>query len=194
MRRRELIEAAARLFSEKGYESVAVRDILSEVGGAPGMFYYYFKSKQDIYIAVMEQYLSERLEQRCNILEDVSIPFEEKKAVYQSVVTEDIGGYLERFHPQTRRSIADDSYKLWDFVQMLNKLSKAHGAYLLQGIQAGAISGDLGITEENVEAFSLYTLYGAWGLFYNGKFADSDRDFTLDDVYDVIHKIFFRSS
>ena len=47
-RRKELVDTAARLFAEKGYESVSVRDILNEVSGAPGMFYYYFKSKQDI--------------------------------------------------------------------------------------------------------------------------------------------------
>ena len=49
-RRKELIDVAARLFAEKGYESVAVRDILAEVNGAPGMFYYYFKSKGKIAI------------------------------------------------------------------------------------------------------------------------------------------------
>lgn len=49
-RRKELIDLAARLFAEKDYESVAVRDILAEVNGAPGMFYYYFKSKGKIAI------------------------------------------------------------------------------------------------------------------------------------------------
>ena len=38
-RRKELVDTAARLFAEKGYESVSVRDILNEVSGAPGMFY-----------------------------------------------------------------------------------------------------------------------------------------------------------
>ena len=41
-RRKELIDTAARPFAERGYESVSVRDILAEVNGAPGMFYYYF--------------------------------------------------------------------------------------------------------------------------------------------------------
>ena len=50
VRKQELIEIAAKLFAEKGYEAVSVRDILDVVGGAPGMFYYYFKSKQDIYL------------------------------------------------------------------------------------------------------------------------------------------------
>ena len=56
VRRKELIEVAAKLFSQKGYENVSVRDILSEVNGAPGMFYYYFKSKQEIYIAVIDSF------------------------------------------------------------------------------------------------------------------------------------------
>ena len=40
VRRQELIDVALRLFVERGYESVSVRDILDEIGGTPGMFYY----------------------------------------------------------------------------------------------------------------------------------------------------------
>lgn len=47
IRKKELIDTAAELFAEKGYEAVSIRDILEKVHGAPGMFYYYFKSKQD---------------------------------------------------------------------------------------------------------------------------------------------------
>ena len=47
VRKQELIEIAAKLFAEKGYEAVSVRDILDVVDGAPGMFYYYFKSKNE---------------------------------------------------------------------------------------------------------------------------------------------------
>ena len=55
-RKQEFIEVATRLFAAKGYEKVSVRDILAEVNGAPGMFYYYFKSKEDIFLACMETY------------------------------------------------------------------------------------------------------------------------------------------
>ena len=68
VRRQELIDVASALFAEKGYEAVSVRDILNVVDGAPGMFYYYFKSKQDIYIAAMEQYITQRLERKCKIV------------------------------------------------------------------------------------------------------------------------------
>ena len=68
IRRQELIDIAAALFAEKGYEAVSVRDILEVVNGAPGMFYYYFKSKQEIYMAAMEQYITRRLERKCKIM------------------------------------------------------------------------------------------------------------------------------
>ena len=80
LRKRELIDAAAALFAERGYEGVAVRDILAAVNGAPGMFYYYFKSKQDIYLAVVAQELETRIGRRCEMLEDPALPFDKKKA------------------------------------------------------------------------------------------------------------------
>lgn len=191
VRRRELIAIASRMFSEKGYEGVSVRDILDEVNGAPGMFYYYFKSKQDIYLAVMEEYLNETIERKCQILKNDAIPFEEKQVVYQKLVAEDICGYMDRFLPTDCSSITDTSYKLWDFVQMLNKLAKPYAEFILQGVREGKISNELGITEENAEAFSLYSLYGAWGMLYNEKFTEGTTNFDVKDVVQVIQKIFY---
>lgn len=134
VRKQELIEIASRLFAEKGYEAVAVRDILEEVNGAPGMFYYFFKSKQDIYIAAMEQYISERLERKCKIIEDDTVSFDEKLPVFWSMIAEDIRGYLERYNPKADASISDSSYKLWDLVQMIGRMVEPYSKFILQGI------------------------------------------------------------
>ena len=80
-RRKELIDTAARLFAERGYESVSVRDILAEIGGAPGMFYYYFKSKQEIYLAAMEDYITQNLERKCELLQNEEMTFEERREI-----------------------------------------------------------------------------------------------------------------
>ena len=113
-----MIDAASALFAEKGYEAVSVRDILNVVNGAPGMFYYYFKSKQDIYLASMEQYIAKRLKRKCRILEDEAVSFEEKLPIFRSMVEEDIQGYMENFAPRCDASISDTSYKLYDLVHM----------------------------------------------------------------------------
>jgi AcrR family transcriptional regulator len=54
-RRQELIDAAERLFMEKGYEATAVSDIVQDVGVAQGTFYYYFRSKEEILEAIIEK-------------------------------------------------------------------------------------------------------------------------------------------
>ena len=57
-RKQELIDAATRLFNERGYEQTAVSDIVREVEVAQGTFYYYFSSKDEILEAVIEKDMS----------------------------------------------------------------------------------------------------------------------------------------
>jgi TetR/AcrR family transcriptional regulator, transcriptional repressor for nem operon len=51
-----LIFAAMRLFSEKGYGSTSVADILREAGANSGSLYHAFPTKQDLLIAVLQTY------------------------------------------------------------------------------------------------------------------------------------------
>jgi AcrR family transcriptional regulator len=54
-RKLELINAAERLFLEKGYERTAVSDIVKSIHVAQGTFYYHFSSKAQILEAVLEK-------------------------------------------------------------------------------------------------------------------------------------------
>ncbi len=153
------------------------------------MFYYYFKSKQDIYLATLEQFLSERIEKRCRVLEDERISFEEKRKTLHCLVQEDLAGYMSRYQQSEERSISDDSYKLWDFMQMLNRLVGPYTGFILQGLREGKIPRGNGITEDNAEAFATFFLYGAWGMIYNGKYTEGKTKFTLNEVYEVVGSI-----
>lgn len=53
-RRLELVEAARRVFREKGYSAANVTDIIKEVGISQGTFYLYFNGKEDVFDAVAE--------------------------------------------------------------------------------------------------------------------------------------------
>lgn len=44
--RKEILEAAKELFLSKGYEETSVSDIMERAGGAKGMFYRFFESKE----------------------------------------------------------------------------------------------------------------------------------------------------
>jgi AcrR family transcriptional regulator len=47
-RRRELLDAAVRVFSRKGFRAARVGDIAEEAGVAHGLLYHYFRSKDEV--------------------------------------------------------------------------------------------------------------------------------------------------
>ncbi len=54
IKKRNVVHQSAKLFYYKGYKNTAVSDILNECNIAKGSFYYYFKSKDDLLIHVIE--------------------------------------------------------------------------------------------------------------------------------------------
>ena len=64
-RRQQIIVAAKRVFSEKGYSKATMEDIAREAELSPGTLYLYFKNKDELYASLslrILQYLNIRLE------------------------------------------------------------------------------------------------------------------------------------
>jgi TetR/AcrR family transcriptional repressor of nem operon len=51
--KKKVIDSARRLFNRHGFESVSLSQIMADVGLTHGGFYSYFKSKSDLYAAVL---------------------------------------------------------------------------------------------------------------------------------------------
>lgn len=49
-----LLESALRLFAAKGYEGTTMRDVAAEAGYSPGLTYRYFRSKEELVMALYE--------------------------------------------------------------------------------------------------------------------------------------------
>lgn len=56
-----LIKVATSLFAEKGYASTSVREIVEQAGVTKPALYYYFKNKEGLFLAILEEAYS-RLE------------------------------------------------------------------------------------------------------------------------------------
>ena len=54
-RRAELLDVALRLFAEKGFASTTIADIATASGTAHGLVYHYFRSKDELLLAVLER-------------------------------------------------------------------------------------------------------------------------------------------
>src|SRR5580658_1744726 len=56
--RERLIEAALRLFWEKGYANTSMSELLSAAKANSGSFYHFFSSKEDLLLAVLDRYVA----------------------------------------------------------------------------------------------------------------------------------------
>ena len=52
--RERLLETASHLFAEKGYASTSVREIVARAGVSKPVLYYYFKSKEGLFYAILD--------------------------------------------------------------------------------------------------------------------------------------------
>lgn len=57
--KQKILEAAKKVFSEKGYNAAGVSDIIESAGVARGTFYLYFKSKRDVFSALIEHIIQQ---------------------------------------------------------------------------------------------------------------------------------------
>ncbi|MFO7742437.1 MAG: TetR/AcrR family transcriptional regulator [Anaerolineae bacterium] len=58
-RRTEILDAAASLFAEKGYERTPVKEIAERAGIAPGTIYLYFDCKRDLLLSIADRIIGE---------------------------------------------------------------------------------------------------------------------------------------
>ena len=55
--RAKIMESAIKLFSTNGYNKASVDNICAEAGISKGAFYHHFKSKQDLFLALLDGWL-----------------------------------------------------------------------------------------------------------------------------------------
>jgi len=75
-----ILDAARRVFLEKGYAQASMRTIAEEMEYSPGTIYLYFKDKDEIFHALHEEGFRSLLE-KMQPLEHVPDPFERLKAM-----------------------------------------------------------------------------------------------------------------
>ena len=68
-REQEILDAAVRVFSRKGFNGATTKEIASEAGVAEGTIFRYFKTKKDILLSLVGPYLAQSL---TDAIEEVS--------------------------------------------------------------------------------------------------------------------------
>ena len=76
-RRRELLDAAVRVFARKGFRAARVGDIAEEAGVAHGLLYHYFRSKDEVLETIFRE-TWQLLDSECARIEASGVPLREQ--------------------------------------------------------------------------------------------------------------------
>ena len=107
-RRREILDTAMRLFVERGFDAVSMRDIARAADVTPGLAYHYFDSKQKLFAAALDAYVIECTEDYLLILDDAQMPLADKiDALFTAVADEENLRYHDFFHAEGNRAFHD---------------------------------------------------------------------------------------
>jgi len=87
--RERLLESGKRLFSQKGYYATSVEDIVESAGFSKGTFYFYFKSKEELFKSLVEEMHLNIVKRLENFLER-ELPLEDALIEHAEVFLEDI--------------------------------------------------------------------------------------------------------
>jgi len=87
--REKLLESAKRLFSQRGYYATSVEDIVASAGLSKGAFYFYFKSKEELFKSLVEEMHLNIVKRLENFLER-ELPLEDALIEHAKVFLEDI--------------------------------------------------------------------------------------------------------
>jgi AcrR family transcriptional regulator len=52
-RRQQILDESSRLFAERGYHPTSVAEIVESIGVGKGVFYWYFESKEDLFLEIL---------------------------------------------------------------------------------------------------------------------------------------------
>lgn len=62
-RRQTILDAAQEVFSRKNFEATTIKDIAAAAGVSPGLIYWYFKDKSDLFASLLSERITDGLGQ-----------------------------------------------------------------------------------------------------------------------------------
>lgn len=113
-RKKEILDAADILFTQKGFDGTSTNDILEKVGIARGALYHHFKSKEEILDSLIDRYSTRLLCAAKLAAEDKEVPLI-KRIIYtiQSLNVNNAGGgeILRQIHKPQNALMHEKSHR-----------------------------------------------------------------------------------
>ena len=192
-RRQQIIVAAKRVFSEKGYSKSTMEDIAREAELSPGTLYLYFKNKDELYASLslrILQYLNIRLE---DVKKEKDIEPRQKivaiKEALFDVYQFDPMILINMFHLHSSETLKNLSSPL---LENITELSRNSLTILAEIFKDETGQDNFASHHPTAIADSVWSLFTGVVLWEESKrMIDNEKDF-LKQTLDVAFEIFSR--
>ena len=192
-RRQQIIVAAKKVFSDKGFNKATMEDIASEAELSPGTLYLYFKNKEELYASLslrILQYLNLRL---AHVNKDAALP-PDKKITGLLEAMHDVYDFdpmiiINMFHLQSSETLKNLSPEVMDEIKELAGSSIAAIARIFDcGIKQGAYIDQ----HPTALADIFWSLFSGVILWESSKnVIDENKDY-LKKTLDLAFQIFIK--
>ncbi|MCR4428628.1 MAG: TetR/AcrR family transcriptional regulator [Caldiserica bacterium] len=166
-----LLNVSQNLFSRKGYEEVSVEEICRQAGVSKGGFYHHFSSKEELFLELLDRWLSKLDEELLNIESQAktveeAISLMTDFAGYVMEQAEGSYGILFEFWNKAR-----NDEKIWKgAVSYFDRYRKFFRGILEKGIQKGEFP------PFDLDLFSQMMVSLAVGVFLESALNPSERN------------------
>jgi AcrR family transcriptional regulator len=192
-RRQQIMVAAKRVFTSKGFGKATMEDIAKEAELSPGTLYLYFKNKDELYASLslrILQYLMIRLEhvnaepftdaaQRLNALKDAMFDVYE----FDPLIL------INMFHMQSSETLKNLSPELLSEIETLSQNSlKSMASIFEEGIRKEMFVDQRPTEVANI----LWSLFSGIVLWETSKKIINSETIFLKETFDTAFEIFSR--
>lgn len=136
------VAAARERFLADGVDGTSLRAIARDAGTSIGMLYYYFPTKDDLFLGVVEQVYSRLLDDLSQILESEHDPEKRLEAVFRRM-----GGVSQRELEVIRLVVREALVSSERRDQLVERFLRGHVPLILgtleEGVQAGRLRDDV---------------------------------------------------
>ncbi len=184
MRRQQIMVAAKRVFTQRGYEKSTMEDIAREAELSPGTIYLYFKSKDELYASLCLRVLRFINVKVDHVVSDATLDYEAKQKALLEAIQEvyDYDPLIlnNMFHLQSSDTLKSLSPELMDEINALSR----------NALQAMAGMFALGIEKELViDRHPMALADILWALFSGIVLWEESKKMINAERYDLRHTL-----
>ena len=157
----QIVEAAARLFHQRGYASTTTRDIGNACNISPGHLYYYIKSKED-FVEIFKKIQESDLEEWEKIVRKMM-----KRLPPEELLIETVREYISYIHAKRRLAIFwyDAFFQLSDEQRAgIVEIETRTINLFKEIIELGCKAGQFHVKDPFVLACNVYMMCATWAL------------------------------